>query len=74
MAEARAGLATQLEAFAANTMEYMRRSGTCCSTASACPTMRTDLEGRHVLVVVRGYDYREDLARCGPTSASTARS
>ena len=30
-------------------------SATCCSTASASPTSRTELEGRHVLVVVRGY-------------------
>ena len=36
-------------------------SARCCSTASAFRTSRTWFEGRHVLVVVRGYDYKEDL-------------
>ena len=26
------------------------------------PPLNTDFEGRHALVVVRGYDYRDDLA------------
>ena len=29
-------------------------SATCCSTASACPTSETPIDGRHVLIVVRG--------------------
>ena len=37
------------------------RSATCCSTASACPTSRPASTGRHVLIVVRGYDYKADL-------------
>ena len=36
-------------------------SGTCSSTRPTCPTSTIDLSGRHVLVVVRGLDYREDL-------------
>ena len=62
MAEARAGLHTQLEAFAANTMEYLLKERALLLDGVGVPTIRTRLEGRHALVVVRGYDYREDLA------------
>jgi uncharacterized membrane-anchored protein len=61
MAEARAGLAVQLEAFAANTMEYLRRERELLLDGVGVPDIRTELEGRHVLVVVRGYHYKEDL-------------
>jgi uncharacterized membrane-anchored protein len=60
-AEARAGLAVQLEAFAANTMEYLKRERDLLLDGIGVPEIKTDLEGRHVLVVVRGYDYRQDL-------------
>jgi uncharacterized membrane-anchored protein len=60
-AEARAGLAVQLEAFAANTMEYLKRERDLLLDGIGVPDIRTALEGRHVLVVVRGYDYRQDL-------------
>ena len=61
MAEARAGLATQLEAFAANTMEYLLKERDLLLDGVGVPAIRTRLEGRHALIVVRGYDYREDL-------------
>jgi uncharacterized membrane-anchored protein len=61
MAEARAGLAVQLEAFASNTMEYLKRERDLLLDGVGVPDIRTELEGRHVLVVVRGYDYRQDL-------------
>jgi uncharacterized membrane-anchored protein len=61
MAEARAGLASQLEAFAANTMEYMRRERDLLLDGVGVPEIRTNLDGEHCLIVVRGYDYREDL-------------
>lgn len=66
MEDARAGLSTQLEAFAANTMEYLRRERELLLDGVGVPAIRTDLDGRHVLVVVRGYDYREDLATLRP--------
>ncbi len=62
MAEARTGLATQLEAFASNTMEFLRRERDLLLDGVGVPDIRHNLEGRHVLVVVRGYHYREDLA------------
>ena len=61
MAEARAGLSVQLEAFATNTMEYMKRERALLLDGVGVPDVVTPIEGRHVLVVVRGYDYREDL-------------
>ncbi len=61
MAEARAGLSTQLEAFAANTMEYMKRERALLLDGVGVPDVTTVIDGRHVLIVVRGYDYKEDL-------------
>jgi uncharacterized membrane-anchored protein len=61
MEEAKAGLSTQLEAFAANTMEYMKRERALLLDGVGVPDVTTRIDGRHVLVVVRGYDYREDL-------------
>ena len=61
MAEAKAGLSTQLEAFATNTMEYMKRERALLLDGVGVPDVQTRIEGRHVLVVVRGYDYKEDL-------------
>jgi uncharacterized membrane-anchored protein len=61
MAEARAGLSVQLEAFAANTMEYMKRERALLLDGVGVPDVATRIEGRHVLIVVRGYDYKEDL-------------
>jgi uncharacterized membrane-anchored protein len=61
MAEARIGLSAQLEAFASNTMEYLRRERDLLLDGVGVPDITTSLDGRHVLVVVRGYSYREDL-------------
>ncbi len=65
-AQARAGLATQLEAFAADTAEYLLQERGLLLDGVGFPDLRTDLEGRHALVVVRGYDYREDLRALRP--------
>lgn len=62
MTEAKAGIATQLEAFAANTTEYMQRERALLLDGVGVPDVRTKFAGRHVLVVVRGNDYRQDLA------------
>src|SRR6478752_1733272 len=61
MNDARAGLAVQLEAFAANTMEYLRRERELLLDGVGVPDIVTGLEGRHALVVVRGYHYKQDL-------------
>lgn len=62
MDSARAGLGTQLEAFAANTMEYLNRERDLLFDGVGVPEIETDLRGRHALIVVRGYHYKEDLA------------
>ncbi|NAZ76809.1 hypothetical protein GTQ99_15485 [Kineococcus sp. T13] len=66
METARAGLSLQLEAFAANTMEYLRRERELLLDGVGVPDVRTDLDGRHALVVVRGYHYKEDLVTLRP--------
>ncbi|HEX5512192.1 MAG TPA: putative cytokinetic ring protein SteA [Actinomycetales bacterium] len=66
MEEARAGLAVQLEAFAANTMEYLRKERELLLDGVGVPDVRTSFEGRQVLIVVRGYHYKEDLATLRP--------
>ena len=60
--DARAGLAVQLESFAANTMDFLRRERELLLDGVGVPEVRTRMDGRHVLVVVRGYHYKEDLA------------
>ena len=59
--EAKAGMSAQLEAFAANTMEYMKQERTLLLDGVGVPEIRTRLAGRHALVVARGYDYQADL-------------
>ncbi|MEV6527961.1 putative cytokinetic ring protein SteA [Longispora sp. NPDC051575] len=61
MAEAREGLSVQLEAFAANTMEYLRQERHLLLDGMGVPEVATQLSGRHCLIVVRGYDYKADL-------------
>lgn len=61
MTDARTGLSSQLESFAANTMEYLRREHELLLDGVGVPLVRTELRDRHVLVVVRGYDYKSDL-------------
>ena len=41
-------------------------NGTCCSAAPGLPSLDLDLTNRPVLVVVRGYNYKEDLAVLRP--------
>jgi uncharacterized membrane-anchored protein len=66
MEEARAGLAAQLEAFAANTMDYLQREKDLLLDGVGIPRIRTRLEGRQALIVVRGYHYKDDLAMLKP--------
>lgn len=63
---AREGLSEQIEAFAENTMEYIRRERELLLDGVGVPEIATDIEGRHVLIVVRGYSYKEDLAMLRP--------
>lgn len=62
MALARDGMSSQIESFAANTMEYLARERDLLLNAVGIPDVKTKFKGRHMLVVVRGYHYKEDLA------------
>ena len=66
MLEARAEMSVQLEAFVANTMEFVRRERDLLFDGVGVPELKTRFEGRHCLIVVRGYDYQEDLASLRP--------
>lgn len=61
MSAARAGLSDQLEAFAENTMDYLRKERELLLDGVGVPAVQTRFEGRHALIVVRGYHYKEDL-------------
>lgn len=61
MVDAREGLSVQLEAFAANTMEYLKQERELLLDGVGVPEITTQIAGRHCLIVVRGYDYKADL-------------
>lgn len=61
MAAAREGLADQVRGFVANTLDYITRDSELLIDGMRVPELRTRLEGKHALVVARGYQYREDL-------------
>lgn len=61
MTQARAAVGEQLEAFAANTMTYLHEERDLIFDGVGVPDIRTQLRGKHALVVVRGYHYKEDL-------------
>jgi uncharacterized membrane-anchored protein len=63
---AREGLSDQIEAFTENTMSYLREEKELLLEGIGVPDIRTVIEGRHVLIVVRGYDYRSDLDALRP--------
>ena len=62
MEAARASIGVELERFAENTLEYVRREARPMFDPLALPPLTTRFDGRHALVVVRGHDYKEDLA------------
>lgn len=64
--EAQSRLAERFERFAANTVDFMQRERDLLFGGAGLPSLRHDLTGRPVLVVVRGYNYKEDLAVLGP--------
>ncbi|MDQ2837790.1 MAG: putative cytokinetic ring protein SteA [Actinomycetota bacterium] len=61
MHEAKAGLSTQLEAFAASTQQHMLREKELLLDGVGLPELRTKFRGRHVLLVAKEHDYRADL-------------
>jgi uncharacterized membrane-anchored protein len=66
MGEAQLRLAERFESFARNTVDYMQRERDLLFGGSGFPSIEHDLAHRPVLVVVRGYNYKEDLAVLRP--------
>ncbi len=66
MEDARTGLSEQLESFVENTLEYLRKERDLLLDGVGVPDLRTDLDDRHVLIVVRGYHFLEDLRTLRP--------
>jgi uncharacterized membrane-anchored protein len=62
MEAAQRRLADQFESFATNTLEFLARERDLLFGGAGLPDLDHDISGRHVLVVVRGYHYKEDLA------------
>ena len=66
LAEARSTVSDQIEAFTRNTMEYLRAERDLLFDGVGVPDITTRLEGRHVLMVVRGAHHKDDLAVLRP--------
>ncbi len=64
--DANAGVAPRIDDFAVNTLEFLRRERDLLTKGISVPKLATHMRGRHVLVVVRGYRYREDLRALRP--------
>ncbi|MBA2724796.1 MAG: hypothetical protein H0U53_02300 [Actinobacteria bacterium] len=61
LSAAKRSIAIELERFAENTIGYIKDERDVLLEAARLPEVKTDFHGRHVLIVVRGYDYKEDL-------------
>ncbi|GAB1511190.1 putative cytokinetic ring protein SteA [Actinophytocola sp. KF-1] len=63
MIDAKAGMSAQLEAFSANTIEFLRRERTLILDGVGVPELSANLRNQQVLVVASGRDHVEDLRR-----------
>lgn len=59
--EAKAGMSAQLEAFAANAIEYMKRERTLLLDGVGIPEISTKIAGKQVLIVAAGFDTEAEL-------------
>jgi uncharacterized membrane-anchored protein len=66
MAEAQLSLADRFDSFARNTVDFIQRERDLLFGGRGLPPLDHDLAGRPVLVVVRGYNYKQDLAVLRP--------
>ena len=66
MEAAKAGLGEQLDRFARNTIEYLEKERSILTDETWVPETEVDFHGRQALVVVRGYDFKEDMRALVP--------
>ena len=59
---ARRSVSDELERFAENTLQFLRRERHLLTDSPPLPDLDTEIQGRHVLVVVRGTGHEDDLA------------
>lgn len=59
--EAKAGMSAQLEAFAANAIEYMKRERALLLDGVGIPEISTKIAGKQVLIVAAGADTKAEL-------------
>jgi uncharacterized membrane-anchored protein len=63
MIEAKAGMSAQLEAFSANTIEFLRRERTLILDGVGVPELETAMRERQVVVVAPGHEHVADLKK-----------
>jgi uncharacterized membrane-anchored protein len=61
MIESKAGMSAQLEAFSANTIEFLRRERSLILDGVGVPDLRVPMRGRQVLIVACGHGYVDEL-------------
>lgn len=66
MEDAKLGLGDQLDRFARNTLEFLEHEKALLTEGVGIPETKTRFPGRHVLVVIRGHDYKNDLRALKP--------
>jgi uncharacterized membrane-anchored protein len=66
LAEQRSRVTEALEAFAENTMRYLREEGKLLAEGIDFPLLKTRFRERHALVVARGPGYKRDLRMVRP--------
>jgi uncharacterized membrane-anchored protein len=66
IAQQRGRVTEALEAFADNTLRYLREEGRLLSEGIDFPALQTRFRDRHALVVARGPGYKRDLRIVGP--------
>jgi uncharacterized membrane-anchored protein len=57
---------SQLESFALNTFDYALKEMSSIFSPLVLPPLKLSMKGKHVLIVVRGRDYKEDLQAIVP--------
>ncbi len=65
LAEARKNLHVELDHFARNTLEHLANEEWLLYDPVETPALKTQFNDRHVMIVVRGHGYKEDLAMLG---------
>ncbi|MDX6298613.1 MAG: hypothetical protein QOI51_2470 [Nocardioidaceae bacterium] len=66
MEDSKNGIPSRLEALSANAVEHLRRERDLLLDGVGVPKLTTPMRDRQVLIVVRAFDYRRDIASLKP--------